>query len=72
MLCKYYLKRILVVWPHLKNVNNSNENYIDDVSYKFYDAQIFVENITVFEIVDPELSKTLHFVSKAQGFFKSI
>ena len=65
MLCKYYLKRILVVWPHLKNVNNSNENYIDDVSYKFYDAQIFVENITVFEIVDPELSKTLHFFNKA-------
>ena len=72
MLCKYYLKRILVVWRHLKNVNNSNENYIDDVSYKFYDAQIFVENITVFEIVDPELSKTLHFFSKAQGVFKSI
>ena len=65
MLCKYYLKRILVVWPHLKNVNNSNKNYIDEVCYKFYDAHIFVENITVFEIVDPELSKTLHFFNKA-------
>ena len=64
MLCKYYLKRILVVWPHLKNVNDSNENYIDDVSYKFYDAQFFEENITVFKIVDPELSKTLYFFNK--------